>query len=246
MLLTPIIAANWKMYKTRHEVESFFTQLLPEFKKILKISVWIAPSFTTLEWAVKKAEGSPLVIGAQNIYSELQGAFTGEISASQVADCGARFVIVGHSERRRLFGESSAVIKKKIALAVDSGLIPLLCVGETLEERKSMKTEEVLKIQLEEVLQENFTGVIAYEPIWAIGTGTSAAPPMIEEAHGFCKKSLKKLCQKGEHIPVLYGGSVTPELVSSLRGTKNVDGALVGGASLEAQSFISIIRGFGL
>ena len=235
--MLPIIAANWKMHKTRREVEDFFHTLLPEVSQ-LKGSIWIAPSMTSLHLAAEKARGSSILIGAQNIYFEPQGAFTGEVSAPQVADAGARFVIIGHSERRRLFGETSLDIKKKIASATTCKLIPLLCVGETLEERNSHQTGQVLKRQLEEVLEEDFTGVVAYEPIWAIGTGQSASPVMIEEAHGICKNILK------DKTPVLYGWSVTPQTALALGRIKNVDGALVGGASLEAQSFISIIRGF--
>ncbi len=238
--MLPIIAANWKMHKTRHEVEDFFNALLPH----LNGSVWIAPSATTLAFAAAKAQGSSVLIGAQNIYFEPQGAFTGEISAPQVADCGAKFVIIGHSERRRLFGEANPQIKKKITIAAAHKLIPLLCIGETLEERKNHQTAQVLKTQLSEVLDQNFEGVIAYEPVWAIGTGQAATSEMIEEAHGICKEMLKKLCKRGDKTPVLYGGSVTPQTSPSLAATKNVDGALVGGASLEAQSFISIIQGF--
>lgn len=231
--MKPIIAANWKMHKTGREVEEFITTLLPHVQG----SVWIAPSAPYLSLAARKA-GSSILIGAQNIYFEPQGAFTGEISASQVAGCGAKFVIIGHSERRRLFGETNSQIKKKITITTAHKLIPLLCIGETLDERKNHKTKQVLTSQLSEVLDGNFHGVIAYEPVWAIGTGQSATPEMIEEAHGICKDFL------GHKIPVLYGGSVTPQTASQLAQTKNVDGALVGGASLEAQSFISIIKGF--
>jgi triosephosphate isomerase len=238
--MKPIIAANWKMHKTGREVEDFFTIFLSEIKS----SIWIAPSSTDLRLAVKKVEGTSILIGAQNIYFEPQGAFTGEVSASQVADCGAKFVIIGHSERRRLFGETNPQIKKKITSAAAHQLIPLLCVGETWEERKNKKTSQVLELQLSEVLEENFEGVIAYEPVWAIGSGQSATSEMIEETHETCKKILKKLCKKGVQTPVLYGGSVTPQTAPELSKTKNVDGVLVGGASLEPQSFISIIRGF--
>lgn len=241
--MNPIIAANWKMHKTRREVEDFFKIVLPNASRAQR-SIWIAPSATTLMLAAEQARGSSITIGAQNIYFEPQGAFTGEISGAQVADCGAKFVIVGHSERRRLFGETNLDIKKKINAAAHHGLIPLLCIGESLEERNSHQTAAVLKKQLTEVLDPSFEGVIAYEPVWAIGTGKSATKEMIEEAHGICKEILKNMCKKGEKIAVLYGGSVTPQLTPSLASTKNVDGALVGGASLEAQSFLSIVQGF--
>lgn len=243
ILRKPIIAANWKMHKTRHEVEQFFSILLPEVKE-LKPQVWVAPSSTLLHLAAQQVKGSYVLIGAQNIYYEEQGAFTGEISGSQVADCGAKFVIIGHSERRRLFGENNLEIKKKIESAVANKLLPLLCVGETLDERKNHQTEHVLKNQLSDVLEAYFEGVIAYEPVWAIGTGQRATAEMIEEAHGTIKNILTRLCKKGAQVPVLYGGSVTPESAHALSRTKYVDGALVGGASLEAKSFLSIIRGF--
>lgn len=236
--MKPIIAANWKMHKTRSEVESFFNDL----KVPSAVSVWIAPSATTLHFAAQQT--TSILIGVQNIYFEPQGAFTGEISAAQVADCGARFVIIGHSERRRLFGENNPQIKKKVAIASAHNLIPLLCVGETLEERNNHQTRHVLETQLQEVLTENFNGVIAYEPVWAIGTGQTATPEMIEEAHTHIKKILEKMTQQGAKTAVLYGGSVTPQTAPQLSQTKNVDGALVGGASLEAPSFMAIIKGF--
>ena len=238
--MDPIIAANWKMHKTGREVEEFFNELIPHIQG----TIWIAPSATALRLASEKAKGSNVVIGAQNIYFEKEGAFTGEISAAQVADCGAQFVIIGHSERRRLFGETDLMIKKKIKSAVDYNLRPLLCIGETLDERKAKKTSDVLTRQLTDVLEEDFNGVIAYEPVWAIGTGQSATPEMIEEAHSLIKDILKKLCKKGSDIPLLYGGSVTAETAPILSRTQNVDGALVGGASLEARSLLSIMKGF--
>jgi triosephosphate isomerase (TIM) len=241
----PIIAANWKMHKTGCEVEDFFNTALPSLKNT-PAHIWIAPSATALRLAAQKAHGSNVVIGAQNIYFESQGAFTGEVSASQVFDAGARFVIIGHSERRDLFGETNVQIEKKIKLATQYQLRPLLCVGETLQERKEHQTAAVLKIQLIEALQKDpgFDGVIAYEPRWAIGTGQSATPEMIEETHAMCRDILSNLCVKGRDIPILYGGSVTPQTAPVLKKIKNVDGALVGGASLEAQSFISIAQGY--
>ncbi len=229
------------MHKTRSEVETFFKQM----ETPSHASVWVAPSATTLHLAAQAAQQTTsILIGAQNIYFEPQGAFTGEISAAQVADCGARFVIIGHSERRRLFGENNPQIKKKVVIASAHNLIPLLCIGETLEERKNHQTHRVLEAQLQEVLTENFNGVIAYEPVWAIGTGQTATPEMIEEAHTHIKKILEKTTQQGAKTAVLYGGSVTPQTASQLSQTKNVDGALVGGASLEAPSFMAIIKGF--
>lgn len=239
----PIIAANWKMHKTGREVEEFFNTLMPQLNDV-KVQVWIAPSATIISLAAQKTQGSIICIGAQNIYHESHGAFTGEISAAQARDAGARFVIVGHSERRRLFGETNAQVKKKIELAREQQLIPLLCVGETLEERERGQIKSVLKAQLTEVLDERFEGVVAYEPVWAIGTGKSASREMIEEGHAICREILTQVCKKENQISLLYGGSVSAEIASSLGTIKDVDGALVGSASLEAQTFISIIRGY--
>lgn len=239
----PIIAANWKMHKTRCEVEDFFDILAPCLKGS-SAQVWIAPPSTTLHLASQQAGQSGIWVGAQNIFYEPQGAFTGEISAAQVADAGARFVIIGHSERRRLFAETHIQIRKKIQLATEHQLIPLLCIGETIQERESGQTQAVLKKQLVEVLTSQFEGVIAYEPVWAIGTGKTADAAVIEEAHTFCREVLRQVCAKGSQTPILYGGSVTAEVSPLLRSIKNVDGALVGGASLDALVFASIIQGY--
>jgi triosephosphate isomerase (TIM) len=240
-IMKTIIAANWKMHKTQVEVDAFFSELL---SVTFKTDVWVAPSAPYLSLSAKLCKGYKVLVGAQNIYFEKQGAFTGEISAEQVADCGGAFAIVGHSERRRLFGETDEDVKKKIHAAVSGGLIPLVCIGETLEERKDHQTAHVLKNQLKVALDEHFEGVIAYEPVWAIGTGQIATREMIEEAHRNIRKILTELCRKGAQLPILYGGSVTPETTPELAKTKYVDGLLVGGASLKAQSFLSIIRGF--
>ncbi len=212
----PIIAANWKMHKTRSEVEDFFNvfRLEDEEKQI-----WIAPSAALMHLAAERTAervtGSPIWIGAQNIYFEPQGAFTGETSAAQAADAGARFVIIGHSERRCLFGETSAQIALKIEQALNHRLTPLLCVGESHEERQEGKTAAILKTQLTQALQKIslFEGVIAYEPVWAIGTGQSATAEVIEEAHAICRAVLTQMWghAAAERIPVLYGGSVTHE-----------------------------------
>ncbi len=243
----PIIAANWKMHKTRREVEDFFkTFKLEDEEK----QIWIAPSATLIHLAAERTTGSPIWIGAQNIYFESQGAFTGETSAAQAADAGARFVIIGHSERRCLFGETSVQIALKIEQALNHRLIPLLCVGESHEERQEGKTAAILKTQLTQALQKIslFEGVIAYEPVWAIGTGQSATAGVIEEAHAICRAVLTQMWghAAAERIPVLYGGSVTHENAAFLSRIKGVDGVLVGGASLEVRSFTSIIQGYGV
>jgi len=229
----PIIAANWKMYKTGSEAKQFIEQL----KSLHPTAqVWIAPPFTALSTVA--ALNSSFVIGAQNMHEAEEGAFTGEISARMLKEAGAKFVILGHSERRRLFHETDGTIHLKVKRAIEHGLIPLLCIGETAEERETGKTEEVLarqlKVALKDISAEKL--VVAYEPVWAIGTGKTATPEMAEAAHQFCRSFVS------DKTPILYGGSVTPETAPELFKQPNIDGALVGGASLDAQKFYNITR----
>ncbi len=239
---TPIIAANWKMYKTGAEAQEFLTQIKGKIAPSVK--VFIAPSFTALP-VMKSQE---IVLGGQNMHEAEDGAFTGEISARMLKDAGAKFVILGHSERRRLFHETDALIHLKLKKAISSQLLPILCVGETLEEREAKKTFDVLSTQLKIALDGVSPSeiVLAYEPVWAIGTGKTATPEIAGEAHQFCRSFLKKLWGEDHaaKIPILYGGSVTPETASALAKQPDIDGALVGGASLDAAKFIQIIQGF--
>ncbi len=239
---TPIIAANWKMYKTGAEAQEFLTQIKGKIASSVK--VFIAPSFTALPVMTSKE----VVLGAQNMHEAEEGAFTGEISARMLKDAGARFVILGHSERRRLFHESDGLIHQKLKKAISSGLLPILCVGETLEARESKKTFDVLSTQLKTALAGISPSeiVLAYEPVWAIGTGKTATPEIAQEAHLFCRGFLQKLWGEDHaaKTPILYGGSVTPETASALAKQPDIDGALVGGASLDVAKFIQIIQGF--
>jgi triosephosphate isomerase len=239
---TPIIAANWKMYKTGAEAQEFLTQIKGKIAPSVK--VFIAPSFTALP--MMKAQ--EVVLGGQNMHEAEDGAFTGEISARMLKDAGAKFVILGHSERRRLFHETDAIIHQKLKKAIFSGLLPILCVGETLEEREGKKTFDVLSTQLKTALSGISPAelILAYEPVWAIGTGKTATPEIAQEAHQFCRGLLQKLWGEDHAAKtnILYGGSVTPETASSLAKQPDIDGALVGGASLDAAKFIQIIQGF--
>jgi triosephosphate isomerase len=243
----PIIAANWKMYKTGEEAQKFLHELyqrLPE----PTVMVFIAPSFTALLPAAIAAEEMSYLLGAQNMHEGDEGAFTGEVSAKMIKEVGASFVIVGHSERRRIFHESDETIHQKMKKAFSADLLPLLCIGETIEERDAGKTMAVLERQLKIALGNCAPAdlVIAYEPVWAIGTGKTATPAMAEEAHAFCRSLLGELWGKeaAEKTPILYGGSVTPETALELAKQPNIDGALVGGASLDVEKFLKIIQGF--
>jgi len=239
---TPIIVANWKMHKTGAEAQEFLTQIQGKIPSSVK--VFIAPPFTAL--SVMKPQG--VVLGGQNMHEADEGAFTGEISARMLKAAGAQFVLLGHSERRRLFHETDHLIHQKLQKAISSQLLPVLCIGETLEERQAKKTVDVLSNQLKSALSGISPAeiVLAYEPVWAIGTGQTATPQIAQEVHQFCRSFLKKLW--GEEIAaktsILYGGSVTPETAPALAKQPDIDGALVGGASLDAAKFIQIIQGF--
>jgi len=243
------VAANWKMYKSIAEARAF----VAEFRKLGPmggVTVAICPPAIALEAVRSGLEGSGIIAGAQNAYFENEGAFTGEISVKQAREAGAGCVIIGHSERRRIFGEKDELLNLKLNACIREKLPPIFCIGETLEERESGKTEEVLLRQLCKGLDgigaDSMGGfVIAYEPVWAIGTGKNATPEQAQEAHAFVRKVLEK--QKGAAAaagtPILYGGSVKPENIDSLMKGPDLDGALVGGASLKAESFAAIVRG---
>lgn len=240
----PLIAANWKMNKTTEETRDFIIQFTPMVSGIEGVEILIAPPFTSLAVAAKFLKGSGIKLGAQNVFYESSGAYTGEISPLMLKDCGCDYVIVGHSERRQYFFETDEIINKKVRAAQGIGLSVILCIGETLKEREEGKTFEVLRRQLAEGLKdvrpENL--VIAYEPVWAIGTGRTATPEQIAEAHGFIRNMLREAFkEKADEIRIQYGGSVNADNASSILNIENVDGALVGGASLKPDSFIKII-----
>lgn len=247
----PMIAGNWKMNLTLAEAAQLVKALADGIKGLDGVEVLVAPPFTTL-LRVKEAIGqAPILLSGQNMHWEAQGAFTGEVSASMLADAGCTHVILGHSERRTLFGETDEVIDRKAAAAVKKGLIPIVCIGETLEEREKGLTFQIIERQLSLSLKgfregKNLplTTILAYEPVWAIGTGRTATPEQAQEVHQFIRQWLK--AQFGERtaqaIRILYGGSVKPDNVRDLMSKPDIDGALVGGASLKPESFLPIVH----
>lgn len=235
-----IFAANWKLFKGPKETREFFAQFKDVCGKATGELVFFPPAIS-LESASASLAGSAIKWGAQNCYSQAQGAFTGENSVAMVKELGASYVLIGHSERRKIFGETDAMIAEKVAFVQSQGLTPMLCIGETLEEREAMKTYEVLDKQLHlglEKADKNKPLVIAYEPVWAIGTGKVATPQQVEETHSDVYTILAKL--GFENSPLLYGGSVKPDNAAGLIQIPHVNGFLVGGASLEVKSFLDI------
>jgi len=247
---TKVIAGNWKMNKDVPQTEELLTGLKKALSFDLKgVKVIICPPFTSLEIARRLIEGSPLELGAQNMYHEDEGAFTGEISPKMLKAVGCKYVILGHSERRQYFHESDAFINKKAKKAIASGLIPIICVGETLEQREKNITSQIVTAQVRGVLEgipaeQVEKLILAYEPVWAIGTGRNATPQQAEEVHVLIRNLLGDLYSKStaEKVIIQYGGSVKPDNAAELLWQPNVDGALVGGACLKADSFSGIIR----
>ena len=245
-----ILAANWKMNLTHTEAESYLRSFVTEIRDFSDVDVVIIPPFTGIPAALAASERIQTIrIGAQNMHWEKSGAFTGEISATMLRALYVRYVILGHSERRTLFGETDEIINRKVKAALDAGLRPIFCLGESLHERDSNQFKQVLERQirkgLEGVTPRDLTEVVlAYEPCWAIGTGRTAAPAEAEEAHAFIRSVLAALSDgaTAERIRIQYGGSVKPDNVESLMREKNIDGLLVGGASLDPRSFAQIIR----
>jgi triosephosphate isomerase len=245
---TPILAANWKMHMAVGESLAFAEAFLPLVAGSEGVEVAIAPPFTALEALGRALSGSNVKLAAQNVHPEAKGAFTGEISASMLADLGCAYAIVGHSERRALFGESDEFVARKAAALLAHGIRPIVCVGETLEQRESERTFAVIESQLEGSLAGVPHGraeevVIAYEPVWAIGTGRTATPEIAQEVHAFVRERLaKRFGDAAARIRIQYGGSVKPDNVYALMAQPDIDGALVGGASLEPTSFARIVR----
>lgn len=247
MLKRNIIAGNWKMNKTPKETKEFIEKLLPLIKGA-NSKVFLAPSFVCLPIALQAANNTNLVIGAQNMHNEDSGAFTGEVSVSMLKDLGAKFVILGHSERRQVFKESDDFINKKVLKALNHGITPILCIGETQEQRDNSETQSVLKTQLEKGLKDVTKDlikdvIIAYEPVWAIGTGKTATNEIAQGTHQFIRKILaQKFKQIVDDISILYGGSVKPDNLESLLKQNDINGALVGGASLKFDSFAQLVN----
>jgi triosephosphate isomerase len=233
------------MDKTIPETREFLRELVSLVKDARDVDIVVAPPFTSLSAATESVKGANIKIAAQDVFYEEKGAFTGEISPAMILDCGCSHVIVGHSERRQYFNETNEMINKKVKAAINNGLGVVFCIGESLAERESGKTFDVLKREIEKGL-ENIDGdniVVAYEPVWAIGTGKTAAPSQAQEAHAYIRDRLRVLYgNKADENRIIYGGSVTPENVNSLMACKDVDGALVGGASLKVESFITIVK----
>ena len=241
----PFISANWKMNKTIEETEEFINSFLPMVKDVTDVDMLIAPPFTSIHTAAGFLKATNVKLGAQNVFYEEKGAFTGEISPAMLLSCGCSHVIIGHSERRQYFMETDEIVNKKIKTARKNGLEVILCIGESLKEREENKTFEVLDRQLAGSLKDaDLNGMtIAYEPIWAIGTGKTATKEQANEAHAYIRDWLKKNREGAERIRILYGGSVTPDNIESLIAEPEVDGALVGGASMKPDSFAKIVNG---
>ncbi len=246
---TPLIAGNWKMHTTITEATKLAQAIAETAGRFADRQVMVAPPFTALAAVAKALHDSSILLGAQNICWEPKGAFTGEISPVMLQDLGVTMAIVGHSERRHIFAETDAIINKRVTGAIAHGIIPVLCIGEQLAEREAGLAMATLEGQLRGSLQEVVVTdpaklVIAYEPVWAIGTGQTATPAQAQEAHAFIRRTLADLFQKSvaSQIRILYGGSVNSGNIDTLMGQEDIDGALVGGAALQADSFSRIIN----
>jgi triosephosphate isomerase len=250
----PIVAANWKMNKTPREtasfLETFFPTLAPDVAAACETVV--VPPFTSIPaaaWAVSEAGRSDLGVGAQNLHPEPNGAYTGEVAAAFLSELRVSHVVLGHSERRQYFAETDAFINRKVLAALGAGFVPILCIGETLEERDAGRLEEVCRTQLRGGLAgvdpaQAYRVVIAYEPVWAIGTGRTATPAQAQEAHAFVRGVLLDLfgAETAQRIRIQYGGSMKPDNSAELMAQPDVDGGLIGGASLQPESFLSIVK----
>ena len=245
---TPLIAGNWKMYKTVADAVKYVKELRGMVKDIGGVEIVVAPPFPALHAAAEAARNSNIAIAAQDLYWEREGAFTGEVSAPMIREAGAELVIIGHSERRTFFGETDATVNRKTAAAFAAGLTPIVCIGETLDQRERAETMGVLDRQIKEGLDGLSADqlallVIAYEPVWAIGTGRNATPEQAGEAHAHIRQRLRQWFggEAAEACHILYGGSVKPDNIRELIALPDVDGALVGGASLDVRSFFDIV-----
>ncbi len=244
-----VIAANWKMFKTPDETFAFLQAFLREVSGHNRDQIVICPSFICIPTAVQAARHSNVQIGAQNMFWEKQGAFTGEVSAAMILAAGCSHVIIGHSERRQYFGETDDTVNRKLLAALEVGLVPIVCVGEVLQEREAGLTEEVLRRQVTGAFR-TISGdkaapiIVAYEPMWAIGTGKTATPAIAADAHAVIRAEAAKAFGQiaADNLRILYGGSVKPENAHALMSQAEIDGALVGGASLDPKSFTAIVK----
>lgn len=244
----PLIAGNWKMNGTKASVRQLLAGIVDGAGAISRSEIAVCPPFPFLQMAEEALAGSPVRLGAQNVSTEESGAFTGEVSAMMLADFGCHYVICGHSERRSLYGEDDAIIAKKLAAARGKGLTPILCVGETLEERERGETESVIATQLDEIIHIGGIAAfgameLAYEPVWAIGTGMTATPDQAQAVHAFIRGRLAGHSQAiADKIRILYGGSMKASNAPELLVQPDIDGGLIGGASLDAEEFLAIAR----
>ncbi len=245
----PLIAGNWKMNKTSSRAGELAGVLKDKLKGESGLEIVLCPPFTALDVVARAIQGSQLGLGAQNLYWEEEGAYTGEVSAPMIKELGCRYVIIGHSERRQYFGETNETVNRKVKAALKGDLTPLVCVGERLEEREEGRTFLVVESHIREGLkglekEEILRTVLAYEPVWAIGTGKTATPQQANEVHSYIRRLLAALHgeEVASRVRIIYGGSVTPNSISALLAEAEIDGALVGGASLQAETFGEIIR----
>lgn len=246
---TPVIAGNWKMNKGPHAARDFAAEFSARYAPIDSQTVLIFPPAISISSFVDAMSGrKDIGIGVQNIHWEKEGAFTGETNATMAKDAGCEFALIGHSERRHVFGETNENVRDKVQSALKAGLTPIICVGETLEQRKAGKVDDVILGQLRTAIEgftsdQVFAFLVAYEPVWAIGTGVTATPDDASAAHASLRRLLKEqLGPEGEAVPILYGGSVKPDNSESLLAAENVDGLLIGGASLDPEGFATICR----
>ena len=244
-----VIAGNWKMFKTLADTRAFFSAFIPLVLKAAHCDIVIAPPFTAISTAVEASKNTNVAIAAQNVYFEKEGAFTGEVSPQMLVEAGCRYVLIGHSERRQFFGETDESVAKKTKAALAAGLTPIVCVGESLEHREGGQTEQVCKSQFRggpgSLTAEEFSRIlIAYEPVWAIGTGRTATPDMAAAVHRFIRQCAAEQfsVSHASALRILYGGSVKPDNIQGLMAQEELDGALVGGASLDAKSFAAIVN----
>jgi triosephosphate isomerase len=243
----PLVAGNWKMNKTLAEAASLAREIRQGYRETMAAEIVLAPPFTALTTVAQEIRGSAIRLAAQDMFWEKQGAFTGAISPTMLIDAGCRLVIIGHSERRQYFGETEATVNRKIRAALEAELTPIVCIGETLAQREADETLAVITSQVTEGLagcsaQETSRLIMAYEPVWAIGTGRTATPEQAQEVHAFIRRLLidRAGAEVAEGIRILYGGSVTADNIRELAQAPDIDGALVGGASLKADSFLKI------
>lgn len=246
---TPLIAGNWKMHKTAAEAGDFVREFLPLVSGVTAVEIVLAPAFPAIRAVADRVRGSRVGVASQNVHFAADGAYTGEVSPAMIKEAGATYAIIGHSERRQYFAETDESVSRKVRAALEAALVPIMCLGETLQEREAGRTFDVVSRQLRGGLAgvqapAAPTVVVAYEPVWAIGTGRTASPAQAREVHAFLRKKLSETWGPGAAaaVRIIYGGSVKPDNVDELMAQPDIDGALVGGASLRADSFANIVK----